>query len=109
MLTIGLGIDIGNNITRSAAKIVDSYNKDRIDNRIGRDALRDLESNQENKDQLLLCLEYAQKVREWRLKNHYGLRDFARMIDISPAHLSKIEGRFLKLPSSLTTKISPNS
>lgn len=35
--------------------------------------------------------QYANMIRKWRLKHNIGLRDFAKIIEISPSVLSHIE------------------
>ena len=44
-----------------------------------------IKSNKQIKEQ------YANMIRKWRLKHKIGLRDFAKIIEISPATLSHIE------------------
>lgn len=44
-----------------------------------------------NKSNKQLKEQYANMIRKWRLKRNIGLRDFAEIIEISPAILSHIE------------------
>ena len=61
-------------------------------------AIRNNEIAEQSIKEVNRCLDYADKIREWRLKNNWGLRDFAKMIKISPTELSQIEGHFIKPP-----------
>ena len=49
--------------------------------------------------------EFGYRLRTWRLANNHGLRDFAKMINISPAILSRVETAFSKkLDQTITLK-----
>lgn len=43
-----------------------------------------------NKDQKTKD-DFGKMIRKWRLRRKYGLRDFAKLIGINPADLSRIE------------------
>lgn len=49
-----------------------------------------------NKDQKTKD-DFGNMIRKWRLRRNYGLRDFAKLIGINPADLSRIESSTLEL------------